>query len=122
MAFNAENFLEQLNGGKARKGSCNNRRKKKSCKKSGCTWAKRSKSGAKGHCRRPPRRSRRRSSSGSKSGKGVYRAIRNGSMGKKIMGAAKKMYRKMSKTQRSRKGSWQKCVGQAAKKVKKSGF
>ena len=121
MAFNAENFLEQLNGGKKRKGSCNNKRKKKSCKKSGCTWSKRSKSGAKGHCRKPAKGSRRRSGA-SKSGKGVYRAIRNGSMGKKIMGSAKKMYRKMSNAQRSRKGMWQKCVGQAAKQLKRSGF
>ena len=29
MAFNAENYLAELSGGKKRKGSCNNRRKRK---------------------------------------------------------------------------------------------
>ena len=62
MTFNAEKYLDELNGGKKRRGSCNNKRKKKSCRASGCVWSKRSKNGSKGHCRKPPRGSRRRSS------------------------------------------------------------
>ena len=114
MAFNADEYLAELaGGGKRRKGSCNNRRKKKSCKSSGCVWSKRSKSGAKAHCRKSPKGSGRKTS-------GRKTSLRK--MGKSIMGCAKKMYRKMSKAQRSKKGAWQNCVKVSAKKCKRNGY
>lgn len=119
MTFNAEKYLDELSGGKKRRGSCNNRRKRKSCRSSGCVWTKRSKSGSKGHCRKPPKGSRRRRSSGRKGSKSRP-SIKK--MGKAIMGCAKKMYRKMSKGKKSRKGSWQNCVRMAAKKCKRNGY
>jgi len=113
MAFNAENYLAELSGGKKRKGSCNKRRKRKRCKKSGCTWAKKSKSGCKAHCSKSTKRSKRRSGKGRAS-------LRK--MGKAIMGCAKKMYKKMSKGQKSKKGAWQNCVKVSAKKCKNNGY
>jgi hypothetical protein len=117
MAFNAEDYLAELSGGKKRKGSCNNRRKKKSCKKSGCGWTKRSKSGSKAYCRKSPKGSKRRSK---RRNSGRRSSI--GKMGKAIMGCAKKMYKKMSKGQKGKKGAWQNCVKQSAKKCKNNGY
>ena len=115
MAFNAEQYLSELNGGKKRRGSCNNKRKKKSCKTSGCVWSKSSKKVSKGHCRKPPKGSRRKRSSGKH-----RHSLRK--MGKSIMGCAKKMYRKMSKASRGKKGAWQMCVKKSAAKCKRNGY
>lgn len=123
MAFNADEYLAELaGGGKRRKGSCNNRRKKKSCKSSGCVWSKRSKSGAKAHCRNSPKGSRKKSTGKKASRRSSGRKVSLRKMGKSIMGCAKKMYRKMSKAQKNKKGAWQNCVKVSAKKCKRNGY